>query len=76
MLLPSAYSRERSRKKSLEGICVLLVEDNELNADIAQTLTANVFKEDVKKCLDAGMNAHLAKPLDIEKVKETISSVV
>ena len=24
------------------------------------------------RCLDAGMNAHLAKPLDIEKVKKTI----
>ena len=27
---------------------------------------------DVQRCLDAGMNAHLAKPLDIEKVKKTI----
>ena len=35
-------------------------------------MTANAFEEDVKKCLDAGMNAHLAKPLDIEKVKKTI----
>ena len=35
-------------------------------------MTANVFEEDVQKCLAAGMNAHLAKPLDIEKVKKTI----
>ena len=35
-------------------------------------MTANAFEEDVQKCLDAGMNAHLAKPLDIEKVKKTI----
>lgn len=26
----------------------------------------------LQRCLDAGMNAHLAKPLDIEKVKKTI----
>lgn len=32
------------------------------------TMTANAFAEDAKKCLDAGMNAHLAKPLDIQKV--------
>jgi len=31
-------------------------------------MTANTFAEDAKKCLAAGMNAHLAKPLDIEKV--------
>ncbi|MDR1618439.1 MAG: response regulator [Treponema sp.] len=27
-------------------------------------MTANVFREDVEKCLAAGMNAHLGKPLD------------
>ena len=35
-------------------------------------MTANAFKEDEEKCLKAGMNAHLAKPLDIEKLKQTI----
>lgn len=28
-------------------------------------MTANVFKEDVEKCLAAGMNGHLGKPLDM-----------
>ena len=35
-------------------------------------MTANAFKEDAEKCFAAGMNAHLAKPLDIELVKKTI----
>lgn len=35
-------------------------------------MTANAFKEDEEKCLEAGMNAHLAKPLDITMVKKTI----
>ena len=35
-------------------------------------MTANAFQEDAEKCIAAGMNAHLAKPLDIEKVKMTI----
>lgn len=35
-------------------------------------LTANAFYEDVKKCIEAGMNAHLSKPLEIEKVVEMI----
>jgi len=33
-------------------------------------MTANVFKEDVEKCLEAGMNNHLGKPLDFEDMME------
>lgn len=36
-------------------------------------MTANAFKEDAHKCLDAGMNAHLSKPLQMDKVVETIA---
>lgn len=36
-------------------------------------MTANAFSEDAKKCLEAGMNAHLAKPLDLKKVYETLN---
>ena len=38
-------------------------------------MTANAFKEDAEKCIAVGMNAHLAKPLDIEKMKKTIKSI-
>jgi signal transduction histidine kinase/CheY-like chemotaxis protein len=30
-------------------------------------MTANVFREDVEKCLEAGMNDHVGKPLDMEE---------
>ena len=40
-------------------------------------MTANAFKEDVDKCLEAGMNGHLAKPIDemtvLRKISEYIS---
>jgi signal transduction histidine kinase/ActR/RegA family two-component response regulator len=35
-------------------------------------MTANAFKEDKEKCLTAGMNAHLAKPIEIENVKKVL----
>ena len=35
-------------------------------------MTANVFKEDIEKCLAAGMNDHLGKPLDIDNVMEKL----
>jgi len=31
-------------------------------------MTANVFREDIKKCLDAGMDNHVGKPLDFTEV--------
>ena len=39
-------------------------------------LTANAFEEDVKHCLEAGMNAHLSKPVDIDLLKETLARLV
>jgi PAS domain S-box-containing protein len=35
-------------------------------------MTANVFREDVEKCLAAGMNDHVGKPLSLEEVLERL----
>ena len=35
-------------------------------------MTANAFAEDARRSMEAGMNAHLAKPLDMKKVILTI----
>jgi CheY-like chemotaxis protein len=35
-------------------------------------MTANVFKEDIEKCLDVGMNDHLGKPIDFNEVMEKL----
>lgn len=38
-------------------------------------MTANAFAEDVLDALQAGMDEHIAKPVDIEVLKKTISKV-
>lgn len=35
-------------------------------------MTANAFAEDVQACLDAGMNAHVSKPLDIGTLERAL----
>jgi len=37
-------------------------------------MTANVFKEDIEKCLEAGMNSHIGKPIDFDEVLKTLHS--
>ncbi len=39
-------------------------------------MTANTFAEDVKSALDAGMNAHLAKPIDMDAVRKTVAQLL
>ncbi len=37
--------------------------------------TADAFAEDVKDALNAGMNAHVAKPIDMDKLKNTLEMI-
>ncbi len=39
-------------------------------------MTANAFTEDIQAAKDAGMNSHIAKPLDIQKMIETLTEVL
>jgi len=39
-------------------------------------MTANVFREDIEKCLAAGMNDHIGKPIDINEVLVKLRQVL
>jgi CheY-like chemotaxis protein len=39
-------------------------------------LTANAFDEDVQRSLQAGMNAHLSKPVQPETLFETLETMI
>ncbi len=48
-----------------------------LDAQEAKTIpivamTANVFREDIERCLDAGMNSHVGKPVDFDEVLNSL----
>ena len=39
-------------------------------------MTANAFSEDIQAAKEAGMNGHIAKPIEIDKLVETITKVL
>ena len=52
------------------------LEDSALAQIPIIAMTANAFKEDERAALEAGMQAHIAKPLDVEKMMETLAGVL
>lgn len=53
----------RGLKKAYSGIPII-------------AMTADAFTEDMQKCLECGMNAHIAKPIDIDVVKATLAKYI
>ena len=52
------------------------LEDERLRGVPIIAMTANAFKEDQQKAADAGMQGHIAKPLDVGKMLATINAVL
>lgn len=51
------------------------LENKELASTVIIAMTANAFEEDKKAALDAGMNEHIAKPIDMEVLFEVLGKV-
>ena len=39
-------------------------------------MTANAFDEDVQRSLQVGMNAHLSKPVDVDRLYQTLEELI
>ena len=52
------------------------LEDKELASIPILAMTANAFEEDKKEAIKCGMNGHISKPLDVEKLLETLEQIL
>ena len=52
------------------------LEDTKLSSIPIFAMTANAFEEDKREALKCGMNGHLAKPIDVEKLFKLLKKVL
>lgn len=57
-------------------VAIRKLEDKQLSTIPILAMTANAFEEDKQKALEAGMNGHIAKPIDIEKLFDELSRIL
>lgn len=50
--------------------------DRQLASIPILAMTANAFEEDRQEALKCGMNGHIAKPIDVEKLLEALEQIL
>ncbi len=64
------------RMPNMDGIeatkCIRSMERLDAHLIPIIAMTADVFSDDVQKCIDAGMEAHVPKPIDVDILKMTL----
>ncbi len=56
--------------------CIRQLEDKALSSIPILAMTANAFEEDKKEALKCGMNGHIAKPIDVNTLLETLDTML
>jgi signal transduction histidine kinase/DNA-binding response OmpR family regulator len=62
------------RIRTLEAEKAAASKNNAVRRVPIVAMTANVFKEDIERCKEAGMDSHVGKPLDFEEVMACLHS--
>jgi PAS domain S-box-containing protein len=72
MIFMDIQMPEMDGYEATKRIRAIEAERNTRNRIPIIAMTANVFKEDVQKCLDAGMDSHVGKPFNLDDVLEKL----
>ncbi|MBQ9444295.1 MAG: amino acid permease [Lachnospiraceae bacterium] len=56
--------------------CIRGLDDEALSRIPVIAMSANAFSEDVKKALENGMNAHIAKPVDLNEMQKVLHDIL
>ena len=74
MILMDIQMQKMNGYKATQTIRHLLDEDKACIPIIA--MTANAFEEDKREAIAAGMNAHIAKPIQVDNMLSILSEII
>ncbi len=64
------------RMPNMDGLeatgCIRSLQRSDAGTVPVIAMTADAFSDDVQRCMDAGMNAHVPKPIDLDVLKKTL----